>query len=116
MQGFDRNTDLGLFFRMVRQKKFVAEEFIYLVRRQPNDHYNMDMIPYSEINERGIRDYYTFSGKGVGKFVNAKPVEFITVSDWLEEVRSFNEISNYKFFALFRKWKTLMKWIKAVNN
>jgi hypothetical protein len=84
MQGFDTNNDLGLFFKMVRQKKFVAEEFIYLVRRHPNDHYNMDIIPYSEINEKGIRDYYTFSSKGVGKFVNAKPVEFITVTDWLE--------------------------------
>lgn len=45
-----------------------------MIRRQPNDHYNMDIISYSDINDRGIKDYYTFSSKGVGKFVNAKPV------------------------------------------
>lgn len=38
------------------------------------------------------------------------------MTDWLEEVRSFNEISNYKFFALFRKWKTLMKWVKVMSS
>ena len=59
---------------MVRQKKLTADEFIYMVRKNQNDHYNMDVVPYSRIIDEEIEDYYTFSCKGVSKFVNSKPV------------------------------------------
>lgn len=39
----------------------------------------MDVVPYSEIKANKKGDYYTFSCKGVSKFVNSKPIEFITV-------------------------------------
>lgn len=59
---------------MVRQKKLTADEFIYMIRKNQNDHYNMEVVPYSIIVEQNITDYYTFSCKGVSKFVNSKPV------------------------------------------
>ena len=73
------NTEVATFFKMVRQKKLTADEFIYMVRKHPNDHYNMEVVPYSEIVKNKIEDYYTFSCKGVSKFVSSKPVEFISV-------------------------------------
>lgn len=86
------NTDVATFFKMVRQKKLTADEFIYMIKKAetPNDHYNMDVVPYSEIINKKIEDYYTFSCKGVSKFVNSKPIEFITVEEWFEEVKAFN--------------------------
>lgn len=43
------NTDVATFFKMVRQKKLTADEFIYMIKKSetPNDHYNMDVVPYS---------------------------------------------------------------------
>lgn len=99
---------------MVRQKKLTAEEFIYMIRKNPNDHYNMDVVPYSYIVKNNIVDYYTFSCKGVSKFVNSKPAEFISVEEWFDEVKAFNEICKYNFFIMFRKWKSLKKWMKVV--
>lgn len=104
------------FFKMVRQKKLTADEFIYMIQINQNDHYNMQVVPYSEIISKKIHDYYTFSCKGVSKFVNSKPTEFIPVEEWFEEVKAFNEICKYNFFILFRKWKSLKKWVKIINN
>lgn len=70
---------MATFFKMVRQKKLTADEFIYMIKKSPNDHYNMEVVPYSEIIKNKIEDYYTFSSKGVSKFVCSKPVEFISV-------------------------------------
>ncbi len=69
------NKEVATFFNMVRQKKLTADEFIYMVRKNQNDHYNMEVVPYSEIllKKTTDTDYYTFSCKGVSKFVNSKP-------------------------------------------
>ena len=75
---------------MVRQKKLTADEFIYMVRRSQNDHYNMEVVPYASIMGGKVNDYYTFSCKGVSKFVSSKPTEFIPVEEWFEEVKAFN--------------------------
>ena len=53
-----------------------------MIRRNQNDHYNMEVVPYSEIINKEIKDYYTFSCKGVSKFVSSKPTEFIAVEEW----------------------------------
>lgn len=76
------NKEVTTFFNMVRQKKLTADEFIYMIRRNQNDHYNMEVVPYSEIINKKTPDYYTFSCKGVSKFVNSKPTEFIPVEEW----------------------------------
>jgi hypothetical protein len=55
-----------------------------MIRKNPNDHYNMEVVPYSEIVKNNIVDYYTFSCKGVSKFVNSKPAEFISVEEWFD--------------------------------
>jgi hypothetical protein len=86
-----------------------------MIRKNQNDHYNMEVVAYSEIINKKIQDYYTFSCKGVSKFVNSKPTEFIPVEEWFDEVKAFNEICKYNFFILFRKWKCLKKWMKTIS-
>lgn len=83
---------MATFFKMVRQKKLTADEFIYMIQKEQsqNDHYNMQVVPYSEIINKKIKNYYTFSCKGVSRFVNSKPTEFIPVEEWFEEVKAFN--------------------------
>lgn len=110
------NTEVATFFKMVRQKKLTADEFIYMIRKHPNDHYNMEVVPYSDIIKDKVEDYYTFSCKGVSKFISSKPVEFITVEEWFEEVKAFNEICQYNFFITFRKWKSLKKWMRVIST
>ena len=110
------NNEVATFFKMVRQKKLTADEFIYMIKKNQNDHYNMEVVPYSEIINKKIQDYYTFSCKGVSKFVNSKPTEFIPVEEWFDEVKAFNEICKYNFFILFRKWKCLKKWVKMIST
>lgn len=41
------NSEVATFFKMVRQKKLTADEFIYMIRKNQNDHYNMQVVPYS---------------------------------------------------------------------
>lgn len=48
------NTEVATFFKMVRQKKLTADEFIYMIRKHQNDHYNMEVVPYSEIIKNKI--------------------------------------------------------------
>lgn len=48
--------------------------------------------------------------------MNSKPTEFITVEEWFDEVKAFNEICKYNFFILFRKWKSLKKWMKIISS
>jgi hypothetical protein len=112
------NNEVATFFKMVRQKKLTADEFIYMIQKEQsqNDHYNMQVVPYSEIIGKKIKNYYTFSCKGVSRFVNSKPTEFIPVEEWFEEVKAFNEICRYNFFILFRKWKCLKKWMKIISS
>jgi hypothetical protein len=45
-----------------------------MIRKHPNDHYNMEVVPYSDINKNKVEDYYNFSCKGVSKFISSKPV------------------------------------------
>lgn len=40
------NSEVATFFKMVRQKKLTADEFIYMIRRDQNDHYNMEVVAY----------------------------------------------------------------------
>jgi dynein heavy chain len=56
------------------------------------------------------------SGHGVTKYEDARPVEFINLSDWDSERRQFNELKELQFFRKFRKWKTLKKWIGILSK
>lgn len=45
---------MATFFKMVRQKKLTADEFIYMIKKSQNDHYNMEVVPYSDIIKNKI--------------------------------------------------------------
>ena len=61
-------------------------------------------------------NYYTLSAKGLTKYENNVPIEFIYLGDWLKERDQFNAIKQLSFFKKFRLWKTLKKWVKIINS
>lgn len=101
---------------MVREHRLSPMEFIYLVKdkKHPNDAYNMNVIKYTTLVKEKIVDYYTLSSKGVTRYKNNEPIEFVHLGDWLKERHEFNNIKNLSFFKKFRKWKTLKKWVKIL--
>ena len=52
-------------------------------------------------------NYYTISVKGLCRFKEGKPVEFIALTDWLKERETYDKIRKLGFFADFSKWKTV---------
>jgi len=60
--------------------------------------------------------FWTLSAKGVTKYDNHSPVEFIPLKDWLRERDQYNHIKKLKFFMQFRSWKTLKKWVKILRR
>jgi dynein heavy chain len=74
----------------------------------------MKVISYNKLKTKQINNYYTLSSKGVTRYEDNVPVEFVHLGDWLKERDQFNAIKNLSFFKKFRKWKTLKKWVKIL--
>jgi hypothetical protein len=53
-----------------------------MVKEESNDYYNMDIVTYQTVMRRKLQEYYTLSGHGVTKYEDARPVEFINLSEW----------------------------------
>lgn len=72
---------------MLREHKLKAEEFIYLIKKEGHNHdaYNLKVVKYSFLTENKIDKYYTLSSKGVTRFENSMPVEFVHLGNWLTE-------------------------------
>ncbi len=64
---------------MVREHKLSPMEFIYLIKKKPNsnDAYNMRVVSYHYLDENKISNYYTLSSKGVTRYENSMPIEFV---------------------------------------
>lgn len=109
-------NDIDTFIQMVREHKLSPMEFIYLKKRTPNsnDAYNMCVVSYQDLIDENLVNYYTLSSKGVTRYENKMPIEFVHLGDWLKEREQFNSIKNLSFFRKFRKWKTLKKWCKIL--
>ena len=72
---------------MVREHKLSPMEFIYLVKKKvnSNDAYNMKVVSYHDLTKNKIKNYYTLSSKGVTRYENDTPIEFVHLGDWLKE-------------------------------
>lgn len=68
------------------------------------------------MENKNINDYYTISVKGICRFVNDNPVDFIGLQEWIQERETYDKIMNLSFFANFRKWKTLKIWSKNYKS
>ena len=71
--------DIDTFIQMVREHKLSPMEFIYLMKKKPNsnDAYNMKVVSYNYLNENNVTNYYTLSSKGVTRYENSSPIEFL---------------------------------------
>ena len=105
--------DIDSFIYLMKEGRLNPAEFIYLVKSSSSDLYNLKTVEFSEINDK---QYFTLSEKGVCKFENNMPVEFVTLKEWLRERDQYNAIKQLSFFKKFRRWKTLKKWITILRK
>jgi len=54
--------------------------------------------------------------KGLTRYKEEKPVEFIGLTEWLKERETYDKIRNLSFFADFLKWKTVKLWRKSYKS
>ena len=104
--------DIDSFIYLMKEGRINPAEFIYLVKGSSGDLYNLNIVEFSEITDK---QYFTLSEKGVSKFENNMPVEFVSLKDWLKEREQYNSIKQLSFFKKFRRWRTLKKWIKILR-
>lgn len=94
------------------------EEYIYLVKNNDDDPYDLSVETYEKIKEletkHGLKEYYIMSKQGLCYYVNNKPLEFIKLGHWLKERENYDAIKDLTFFTKFRKWKTLKMWKRNV--
>ena len=54
-----------------------------------DDPYDLQVVDYTQIDDKkktnASQEYYTISIKGLCHYVNGKPVEFISLANWLKE-------------------------------
>lgn len=87
-----------------------------MIKQESNDYYNVKLISYYSISNAGIKNYFTLSARGVTKYENSIPVEFMSLEEWIKERNEFNEIKELSFFQKFRKWKSMKKWLKILSQ
>ena len=65
--------------------------------------------------ETEIDDYITISARGVTHFIN-KEAEFLTLSEWKDEVENYQKINKISFFKNFRIGKSFTLWKRLVKR
>ena len=96
------------------------EEFLYLVRNNPDDPYDLEITEYGKIIQDNykldkniknqqqssnisnknqiqlpeVKEYYTVSKKGLCHFINDKPIEFIPLANFIRERETYDEIKS----------------------
>ena len=74
----------------------------------------VDSHMMQQINKTKLGEYYTLSKKGITHYVNAYPVDYTMLADWLVERSFYREISVKRFFKNFRTWKQLRMWRRNI--
>ena len=91
------------------------ERYYYCIRdKSANCFYEFYMCQFDEI-VTDVDDYVTISSRGVTHFV-AKEAEFLTLSDWVDEVDAYRKIHQIKFFKNFSIGKCYALWKKLVKS
>ncbi len=108
--------NLELFISLIRQNQTAPDEFVYLLKREENDHYNLKLVDFEIARQESV--FYTLSVKGVARYENREPVEFTSLEDWLKERDQYNHLKQLKFCTQFRAVKALQmwKWVTMMNS
>jgi len=82
VQRVESKVDFYINFVLSNSQSF--EQFIYLVRNNEDDPYDLSMVSYDVIvkkrKERAtVKEYYTFSSRGICYYLAEKPVEYIAL-------------------------------------
>ena len=130
-------NELDTYINLLLRNSPNIDEFIYLVQNpKSEDPYDLILRNYFQISQtnnkikknklpsikkNGINEvkksnYYTISIKGLCRFKEGRPVEFIGLNEWLKERETYDKIRNLGFFADFLKWKTVKLWRKSYKS
>lgn len=86
----------------------------YYYCRRGKNFYDFALCAFEDITA-DRDDYITVSTRGVTHFVG-KEAEFLTLSDWIDEVRDYRKVSKIPFFKNFAVGKSYALWKKLVKS
>ena len=108
--------------------------FVYLLPGEDKDPYALrPLVDYERKNSRTLdqlarstgnverpkainseNKFYTLSKKGFVTYVDDRPIESISLAEWLIDRNYFRQISNKTFFKNFRRWKHMRMWRRNI--
>lgn len=117
--------DLDAYINLIFKGSVNVDEFVYLVKNPDSDDpYDLILKNYFQIpgvkqkkNQTDNKgDYYTISAKGLSRYKDGRPVEFIGLNEWLKERETYDRIKGLGFFSDFLKWKTVKMWKRSYQS
>lgn len=90
------------------------EQESYSYCKKAGNFYEFYMCEFKDIRT-DMDDYITISSRGVTHFVN-KEAEFLTLSEWRDEVENYQKINQISFFKNFRIGKSFALWKRLVKR
>lgn len=92
---FKRPTSkLDNFIDLILKNVTNIEEFIYLIRNNPDDPYDLTVVEYETMQQEQannrLLEYYTVSKRGLCHYMNGKPVDYIQLASWLKERETYD--------------------------
>ncbi len=128
--------ELDLFISLLLRNSPIVDDFVYVVQNpDSSDPYDLMLKDFQSLNPNKNRDqkkgsskgknsnlnkkplqYYTVSIKGLTRFVDGNPVEFIELNDWIKERDTYDKIRGLNFFNNFLEWKTIKLWRQSYQG
>lgn len=117
--------DLDAYINLILKGSVNVDEFVYLVKNpESDDPYDLILKNYFQIpgvkqkkNQNDAKgDFYTISAKGLCRYKEGRPVEFIGLNEWLKERETYDRIKGLGFFSDFLKWKTVKMWRRSYQS
>ena len=118
-------SELDAYINLILQGSVNVDEFVYLIKNpESDDPYDLVLKNYFQIpgvkqkknQNDGKGDFYTISSKGLCRYKEGRPVEFIGLNEWLKERETYDKIKSLGFFSDFLKWKTVKMWKQSYQS
>jgi len=95
-------------------KEGIIDDPNYYYCKRGKNFYEFNLCQFEDI-KADYDDYVTISSRGVTHFVG-KEAEFLSLSDWLDEVNDYRRVSVIPFFKNFAVGKCYALWKKLVKS
>ena len=103
---------LDVITNLIENNSGIIDKYYYCLKG--NNFYEFYKCSFDQINA-DTDDYLTISSRGITHFV-CKETEFLTISEWKNEIESYKMINQISFFRNFRIGKSFFLWRRLVKR